>query len=418
MPRPRARSRRSRSSSSGRPGSTSRWSPRSPTTSSTSSAGSRRGRRCRSRPGRRFPTRPACAPASTRASRLRRFRTRARCPRSGTTGSKLKEGLGVDWDILAFCTRDVVLPDGTLYGTLCLHHREERTFSDDEQALLEVLARMLGLEIWRERAARELVDALAAYDDAERRRVELADELQHELRAPLQVIDGYAEAMLDGVIARDDEHMTLVRGRPAARSSCSRTSPTSFASSSTRRTRTPSRWPPTPWRPRCASGSRRSPRPRASSSSPRRCPRRSRSRRRRLEQLFVNLVRNALRAVHAGGGSRITIFVRPDGGLIELGVEDDGPGMAPDQLPRAFERFYRGSSDPRSRRRKRARPDDRPPDRRGRRRRDRRRAVSPTGSVSSPGCRAAGGSVRRRARPRLRRRRASRRSIPTARRPP
>ena len=34
----------------------------------------------------------------------------------------LKEGLGVDWDILAFCTRDVLLPDGTRYGTLCLHH--------------------------------------------------------------------------------------------------------------------------------------------------------------------------------------------------------------------------------------------------------------------------------------------------------
>src|SRR5437016_1149696 len=28
---------------------------------------------------------------------------------------RLKEGLGVDWDILAFCTRDVRLPDGTLF---------------------------------------------------------------------------------------------------------------------------------------------------------------------------------------------------------------------------------------------------------------------------------------------------------------
>ena len=36
--------------------------------------------------------------------------------------------------------------------------------------------------------------------------------------------------------------------------------------------------------------------------------------RKRLEQLIVNLVRNALRAVQAGGGSRIAIFVRPEGG--------------------------------------------------------------------------------------------------------
>ena len=70
---------------------------------------------------------------------------------------------------------------------------------------------MLGLELWRERSARELLDAVAALDVAERKRVELADELQHELRAPLQVIDGYAEGMLDGVVSRDDEHMTLVR---------------------------------------------------------------------------------------------------------------------------------------------------------------------------------------------------------------
>ena len=66
----------------------------------------------------------------------------------------------------------------------------------------------------------------------------------------------------------------------------------------------------------------------------------------RLEQLVVNLVRNALRAVQAGGGSRIAIFVRPEGDVVAIGVEDDGPGMAADQLPRAFERFYRGGSAP------------------------------------------------------------------------
>ena len=41
----------------------------------------------------------------------------------------LKQGLGVDWDIRAFCTTEVRLPDGSLFGTLCLHHREPRAFS-------------------------------------------------------------------------------------------------------------------------------------------------------------------------------------------------------------------------------------------------------------------------------------------------
>jgi signal transduction histidine kinase len=124
---------------------------------------------------------------------------------------RLKGALGVDWDVLAFATRDIRLPDGARYGTLCLHHLEPRPFGRDEEALLEILARLLGQELWRERAARSLDEALAALAGAERRRVELADELQHELRAPLQVIDAYAEAMLDGVVERDDEHVVLVR---------------------------------------------------------------------------------------------------------------------------------------------------------------------------------------------------------------
>jgi len=257
----------------------------------------------------------------------------------------LKEGLGVDWDILAFCTRDVLLPDGTRFGTLCLHHREPREFSDDEQALLEVLARLLGLEIWRERAAVELVDAVAAYEVSERRRVELADELQHELRAPLAVIDGYAEGMLDGVIARDDEHVTLVR-REAGRA-------IQLLADVADLVRLELEAPEEESQVVAADAVAREMRDRlrpladaagieleldaeaatvAISAK-------------RLEQLFVNLVRNSLRAVEAGGGTRIAMFVRPDGPEVELGVEDDGPGIPAEELPRLFDRFYRGSSE-------------------------------------------------------------------------
>ncbi len=54
----------------------------------------------------------------------------------------------------------------------------------------------------------------------------------------------------------------------------------------------------------------------------------------RLLQALSNLVENALRISPAGGTVRIV--ARP--GL--LAVEDEGPGLRPDEIPRAFERFF------------------------------------------------------------------------------
>ena len=64
----------------------------------------------------------------------------------------------------------------------------------------------------------------------------------------------------------------------------------------------------------------------------------------RLEQYVVNLVRNALRAVGDGAGTQITMFVRVAETDVEIGVEDDGPGIGAGELPRVFDRYYRGSS--------------------------------------------------------------------------
>ena len=63
----------------------------------------------------------------------------------------------------------------------------------------------------------------------------------------------------------------------------------------------------------------------------------------RLEQVLVNLTRNALRAVTADG-STVVLFTRDEGEWAVVGVEDDGPGIPPDELARVFERFFRGRS--------------------------------------------------------------------------
>jgi two-component system sensor histidine kinase TctE len=60
-----------------------------------------------------------------------------------------------------------------------------------------------------------------------------------------------------------------------------------------------------------------------------------------LHELIVNLVDNAIRYTPAGG--HITVRVRgAERGVLE--VEDNGPGIPPDERERVFERFYRGST--------------------------------------------------------------------------
>lgn len=61
---------------------------------------------------------------------------------------------------------------------------------------------------------------------------------------------------------------------------------------------------------------------------------------RRLEQALDNLLMNALRYVPRGG--RVVLRIERAGASAVLTVEDDGPGFAVEDLPRVFDRFYRG----------------------------------------------------------------------------
>ena len=57
----------------------------------------------------------------------------------------------------------------------------------------------------------------------------------------------------------------------------------------------------------------------------------------RIEQALGNLVENAL----AYGAGAVVLSARAEDGRVELHVTDEGPGVPPDFLPRAFDRFSR-----------------------------------------------------------------------------
>jgi two-component system sensor histidine kinase TctE len=63
-----------------------------------------------------------------------------------------------------------------------------------------------------------------------------------------------------------------------------------------------------------------------------------------LREALNNLIDNAL--TYAGAGSEVTLSVRVQAQQVVLEVADNGPGLAPDDVPRVFERFWRASDLP------------------------------------------------------------------------
>jgi two-component system sensor kinase FixL len=63
-----------------------------------------------------------------------------------------------------------------------------------------------------------------------------------------------------------------------------------------------------------------------------------------IQQLVVNLVRNAIEAVNGRAAADVRIVTRSTAGAVELAVSDTGPGIAAERLPDLFKAFASSST--------------------------------------------------------------------------
>ena len=62
----------------------------------------------------------------------------------------------------------------------------------------------------------------------------------------------------------------------------------------------------------------------------------------RMTQVFTNIVDNALR--HTPEGGRVTLSAKPAPNGVDISIRDSGPGLPPEELERIFDRFYRADA--------------------------------------------------------------------------
>lgn len=59
-----------------------------------------------------------------------------------------------------------------------------------------------------------------------------------------------------------------------------------------------------------------------------------------IQQVLVNLMRNAIEAMQGSDRRELTVSAAVKGGMVEVSIADTGPGISPDIAERLFQPFF------------------------------------------------------------------------------
>ncbi len=181
-----------------------------------------------------------------------------------------------------------------------------------------------------------------ALEDGQRARRQLLADIVHELRTPLSVIQGTAQGFLDGVIAPDEEHSSVIRNEAALLSKLitDLRDLSQAEAGELQLEKTPSDLGDLVKQAVAAVQYRAQEQGIEMQIvvAPNLLP--CLVDRDRTLQILGNLLDNALR--HTPRGGSVTVRVHePAGDFLVVEVADTGEGIPPEHLPHIFERFYR-----------------------------------------------------------------------------
>jgi signal transduction histidine kinase len=236
-----------------------------------------------------------------------------------------------------------VLSDNEIVGTLMVANRlgDFSTFDAEDLGLLETVANHVGVAVRNSRLVRRLEEALAHETEMSRLKDDFVATISHELRTPLTNVQGYVKTLLRGDIAvpakeqrefleHADRHAERLKHLIEDLLFASRVESSGTAG----------------WTSVGIAGLvERVVEDRAYELDPGRIALSFpghlppiRSREEDMYRVIGNLIDNALK--YSPPESTVAVRGRIDGAGVRISVQDQGPGIAPEERERIFERFY------------------------------------------------------------------------------